>query len=71
MTALPDSTPRYLRGAKAIGKALNLSSITVRRMIQKGTIRAAKLNGKTSPWTVDRAELARFRAAIKSNAEVA
>ena len=58
-----------LTGTRAIGMALdNVSPSTVSRLIKAKLIRAYKIpgRGRTSPWRVDRPEIARFREAMRS-----
>lgn len=52
---------RFLRGSRAIAKAIGRSERTVRRMAKDGRLQAFKAGGETSPLTVDRKALTRLR----------
>ena len=52
---------RFLRGSKAIAKALGCSDRTVRRMAKDGRLPAFKTGAGTSPLRVERKALAQMR----------
>ena len=52
---------RFVTGATAIGKALGVSPITVRRMIEDGRLKAFRIGGNTSPWKVWLSDIERIR----------
>lgn len=52
---------RFLRGSKAIAKALGCSDRTVRRMAKDGRLSTFKTGAGTSPLTVERKALAQTR----------
>jgi excisionase family DNA binding protein len=51
---------RFVTGA-TIGKALGVSPITVRRMIEDGRLKAFRIGGNTSPWKVWLSDIERIR----------
>lgn len=57
----------FLKGAKTIAKALGRNERTVRRMVENGRLRGFKPNGKNSPITVARKEIARVRRELVSD----
>lgn len=58
-----------LTGTRAIGEALdNISPTTVARLIKLNLLKATKMpgRGRTTPWRVDRNEIARFRELMRT-----
>ncbi len=58
-----------ITGTSAIGKALdNISPTTVGRLIRLKVLKATKMpgRGRTTPWRVSRAEIARFQEAMRA-----
>ena len=57
----PAKKERYITGRRAIAEELGRCENTVSGMIAAGRLRAVKLNGITSPWTVRMSEIERVR----------
>jgi excisionase family DNA binding protein len=52
---------RFVTGTTAIGKALGVSPITVRRMVEDGRLKASRVGSDTSPWKVRLSDIERIR----------